>query len=645
MDLVLGTAGHIDHGKTSLVRALTGINCDRLEEERLRGITIELGFAWLDLPDGRRMGIVDVPGHERFVKTMVAGAAGIDCVLLVIAADEGVMPQTREHLDICQFLGVRSGLIVLTKTDLVEPDLLEMAREDARAAVSGTFLAESPILDVSSATGQGIDNLKESIFRMASQVRASQGTDIFRLPVDRVFTLKGHGTVVTGTLISGTCGQGEEVCLMPNNLPARARSLQSHGQRIETGHRGMRCAMNLQGIEVAAIQRGDVVAAPDTLFPSRRWMVRLTCLASAPHGLHQRMEAHFHHGSRECAARIVFRDRDELAPGDSAIAEVHFPTPMAGIFGDHCVLRAHAPLRTVAGGILLDPLPSLLRKRDPRFSQKMAVYQELDSLASAESANPKAIVERILFLQAAPGLDNRRLAVRSGLPAALLAKGVEAAEKTGAIIRWDNENHIGKEAFEACIEKCVARARELHAREPLKPSFAANALLVGWAEAFPTRFSQKVLAEAVQRGLLQTSGIGFKLASHTVSHDAEQSALLQKLRDLLMRGGVAPPFLKEIEELAGPDIKKTRRLINYLCDIGEVIKIQDGVYYHKPALEKIVSQAREWLVSNASLDIAGMRDLFGVSRKYAVPLLEYMDSIRMTRRVGNIRQLVKKADT
>ena len=304
MSVVMGTAGHIDHGKTSLVRALTGIDCDRLEEEKRRGITIELGFAWAVMPDGERLGIVDVPGHERFVKNMVAGASGVDFVMLVIAADEGVMPQTREHLEICSLLGIRRGFVALTKIDMVDADWLALVTEDVRQFVAGSFLEGAPIFPVSASTGEGLDALKKYIFDSVKKMPTRDSSDIFRLPVDRVFTLKGHGTVVTGTVASGAVEAGEEVCIQPQGTLSRARSLQCHGDPAEVVRTGRRCAMNVQGVEVDDIHRGDVVCRPGTLFPSRRWLVRLSSLGSAPRPLRQRTEVHFHHGTRECAARV-----------------------------------------------------------------------------------------------------------------------------------------------------------------------------------------------------------------------------------------------------------------------------------------------------------------------------------------------------
>lgn len=646
MDAVLGTAGHIDHGKTSLVRALTGINCDRLEEEKRRGITIELGFAWLDMPDGRRLGIVDVPGHERFVKAMVAGASGIDCMMLVIAADEGIMPQTREHLDICALLGVRSGIVALTKTDMVDEDWLEMVKEDISANLRGTFLENAPVIPVSSATGSGIEALREAVFKLVASLPPRFGTDILRLPVDRVFTLKGFGTVVTGTLVSGSCRQGDEIALMPGGKTARARSLQVHGKAKEEAHAGQRCAMNLQGIEVADIGRGDTVCHPGQLFPARRWILNLACLPSAPLPLRQRMEIHFHHGSRECSARVVFRDRNELLQGETAIAELHFSQPMAGIFGDHCVIRSHSPLRAIGGGVLLDPLPTVLRKRDPLFPQKFALYQKLASLAetSANSQDgeiPLELTRLALSLREAPGADEKRLAVLTGLPSNILAASLESLAKAGEAICWDaaGKSWIGKKTFETSLENCLIRARDLHEREPLKNAFAQKSLFSGWGEGLPPKFAQKVLEEAVNRGLLKVDGNGVKLADHEICLDENQERLLGKFLDIYEKNGFAPPFLKELCEALNVDQKTALPIHAHMCERGELIRIQDGVYYHKPALEKILSLAREWFKTHDNLDVGGMKTMLDVSRKYAIPLLEYMDGAGITYRVGNFRRL------
>lgn len=652
MDIILGTAGHIDHGKTSLVASLTGIDCDRLEEEKRRGITIELGFAWMDLPDGRRLGIVDVPGHERFVKNMVAGASGVDCVMLVIAADEGVMPQTKEHLEICSLLGIRSGLVALTKTDLVDDEWLDFVTSDIREALGGTFLAHAPIVPVSSSTGAGLENLRKEITKLVYSLPATAKSDILRLPVDRVFSVKGFGTVVTGTIISGSCAQGEKLCLEPSGRLARARNLQVHNVPVQKAHAGQRCAVNLQGLDVTEIERGDIVARPDTLFPANSWFIRLNCLKSSPLPIRQRMEVHFHHGSKECPARIIFRDRNQLEPGQSAIAEVKFTQPMAAVYGDHCVLRAHSPLRAIGGGTVINPLPLGLKKRDSDYSQKMALLEELgacqiDNPDHLAPKSPRKLVTIAFSLCRAPGTDFRHLQVLSGLDRPTLNATLTELEQEGAIVCWDKANDcwISRKSLYDCMEKCRLTAENLHEKEPLKTSFAPGALVAGWGEGLPQKFIQELLDLAVREGILAMEGPGLKLAAHKTSIDGEDAKILDTLAEKIGDGGATPPFIKELIEEYGEEngwnIKRLNPLLNYLCDTGKLLKLQEGVYYDKEEFAKIKNKILAWFAEHDELEVGNMKTILGVSRKYAIPILEYLDAVRLTFRVGNKRHLRK----
>lgn len=653
MAVVLGTAGHIDHGKTSLVRALTGIDCDRLQEEKRRGITIELGFAWVDLPGGERLGIVDVPGHERFVKNMVAGAAGVDFVMLVIAADEGIMPQTREHLEICSLLGIRTGLVALTKTDMVDADWLEMVQEEVRGFLQGTFLENAPIFPVSATTGDGVDTLRDHLTRMAAELPAQRRSDIFRLPVDRVFSMKGHGTVVTGTVISGVCNLGDELRFMPPDLPTRARGLQRHGKAAESVQPGQRCAVNVQGLDVEEIERGFVLARPGELFPSNRWLVRLTCLSSAPRAMRQRVEIHFHHGTRECAARVVFRDRDKLAPGETALAELRFKEPMVGVFGDHCVLRAYSPLRTVAGGLLVSPLPPELRAKDTELADKLRLLQELPELRDAAEATGggkaeakardearAALVRGALTLRGIEGADEARLRALTGLARSAVEAALQLLSTRGDATCWDKENRcwIGKIPFEKLLAASLERGADLHRREPLKPGFTRGALCTGWSRNLPPKLVQKVLDQAIKQGDLVIEGEGLRLQSHTVSLAADQAGLRQKLLDAHSSAGLTPPNAKDVLEELGVTPKEAAPVLRLLCETGDLVKIKDGLYYHGPALADILERVRGWFTTHDNLDVGGLKELLGLSRKYLIALLEYMDNERITVRVGDQRR-------
>ena len=377
MPVVMGTAGHIDHGKTTLIRALTGTDCDRLEEEKRRGITIELGFAELPLPGGRSLSVVDVPGHEKFVRTMVAGASGVDFVLLVIAADEGVMPQTREHLEICSLLGVRDGIVALTKIDAVDEEMLELAREDATAFLAGSPLENAPVMPVSARGGEGLEALKNALAELEAHLAPVRSQDLFRLPVDRIFTLRGHGTVVTGTMIAGSVSVGDIVEIVPSGLQSKVRSLQSHGESVTTAPAGRRTAVNIPDLAVEQMQRGEVLTFPNTLFPTYSWVLMSSCLPSSPRPLRHRAEVHFHHGSREIQARLYFTDRDKLLPGDSCLCEARFEEPLAAVFGDRCVIRSFSPLRTVAGAVVLNPLGVDLRRRSRGFARRCDLLASL----------------------------------------------------------------------------------------------------------------------------------------------------------------------------------------------------------------------------------------------------------------------------
>lgn len=643
MAVVLGTAGHIDHGKTSLVRALTGIDCDRLEEEKRRGITIELGFAWADMPNGERLGIVDVPGHERFVRNMVAGASGVDFVMLVIAADEGVMPQTREHLEICSLLGIRRGFVALTKIDMVDEDWLALVTEDVRQFLSGTFLEGAPIFPVSASTGQGLDALKNYVFDSVKKMPSREGADIFRLPVDRVFTLRGHGTVVTGTVASGAVEAGEEICIQPQGTLSRARSLQCHGESAEVVRAGRRCAMNVQGMEVDDIRRGDVICRPGTLFPSRRWLVRLSCLASAPRPLRQRTEVHFHHGTRECAARVRFYDRDRLAPGESCLAELRFSEDMIGLFGDHCVLRAYSPLRTVAGGLVISPLPPELRARDPQRNDKLALLARLPELAAPDYITAHTVADlarAALELSGPAGTDIPHLQVLTGLAATPLHKRLLDMASRGDVLCWDKENRawISSVGLQRLLDACVARAGECHRKEPLKPAISQGALCAGWSAGLPPKLVQKVLELALKKELLVREGDGLRLPSHKVNLGGDEERLRSRLLEAHEKAGMTPPNLREVLEQLEVTEKQAAPVLRLLCEEKRLVRLKDGLYCSRMAVDEVLDKVRTWFTEHDDLDVGGLKTLLGLSRKYLIALLEYMDREKITVRVGDKRQ-------
>lgn len=635
MPIVLGTAGHIDHGKTSLVRALTGIDCDRLEEEKRRGITIELGFAHCPLPDGTLLGIVDVPGHERFVKHMVAGAAGIDVLMLVIAADEGVMPQTREHLDICTLLGIRHGFVALTKVDMVERDWLELAIDDIQTFLKGTFLADAPILPVSAVTGAGIEALRTHVLAQAHDVRPQRGSDIFRLPVDRVFTMKGHGTVLTGTIIAGQTAVGREAVLLPSGIATKVRAIQAHGHSAEHAVAGQRCAVNVQGVDVDSALRGEVLCHPRTLFAARRWIARLTCLASAPRGLRNRTEVHLHHGTREVAARLYFFDRDRLNPGETALTEVRLAEPMVGLFGDRCVVRAYSPLRTVAGGMVLHPLDCVLRRKDADFAARFAALQHLPEISNIDH---ESLVLAQLNIAGSQGISAARLAVLTALGTRSLEKILQQCASKGLAVCFDKEDlrWIAMPALNALMETCCARAGDFHKREPLKPGMARGVLTHGW----PPKLAHVVVERCLRAHTLLAEGDILRLPSHSVSLADDQQGVREKLLASYQQGGLTPPNLKEVLDSLGVDTKKAAPMLALLVQEKALVRVKEELYYSATVVEDITARVRAWFATHDDLDPAGMKDILeGASRKYCIPMLEYLDRERVTMRVGDKRQL------
>lgn len=645
MAIVMGTAGHIDHGKTSLVRCLTGIDCDRLEEEKRRGITIELGFAFCDLPGGGRLGIVDVPGHEKFVKNMVAGASGIDFVMLVVAADEGVMPQTREHLEICSLLGIRHGLVAVTKIDMVDPELRELAIEDITDFLKGTFLEGAPLFPVSSMTGEGVDALREYIVAQEKILAPKRRTDLFRLPVDRVFTLKGHGTVVTGTMISGAIRVGDPLVLLPRGLETRARSLQSHGVSVDVAEAGHRTAVNVQGLDVADVERGDVLALPGTLFPADRWLVRLTCLSSSPRALRHRVEVHFHHEAREVPARLYFLDRERLAPGETALCEVRTEIPLVGVFGDHCVVRAFSPLRTVAGGVVLNPLDEGLRRKD-------ATPERIDSLLGLIDVDEETLVRTQIELAGSRGASLAVLSVLTNLDSRRLDRHLQSLSGKGKIFCFDREEkgYVAAPTVDLLCTRCLAVAEAFHARDPLKPGMARGTLMSGgsgpkkWNQGIPQKLAFFIVERLLRSGKLVSEGDVIRTAGHTVSLASDQAGLHDAILKLYADGGFTPPTLKEALEACKTNVKAALPVYKVLCTEGELIKIKEELYYHAPIVQQLKERMQAWFATHDDLDPAGFKELSGgLSRKYAIPLLEYFDRERVTIRVGDRRQLRGKS--
>jgi len=607
--LVAGTAGHIDHGKTVLVKALTGIDTDRLAEEKRRGISIELGYAYLDLPDGSRVGLVDVPGHERFVRTMVAGAAGIDFVILVVAADDSVMPQTREHLAILNLLGVRDGLVALTKTDLVDSELVELVELETREAVAGTFLAEAPIIPCSGITGEGIEDLRATIAAVAARVPERGIEAPARVPIDRSFTVAGHGTVVTGTVVNGTLAVGETVEILPRGAGARLRGLEVHGQSVQSVRAGQRAALNLAGVKHDELSRGDVVCARGHFAPTLMVDGLVRLLAAAARPLEHGASVAFHLGTSEVAGRLALLEAPELPPGGEALAQVRLAEPVVARRGDHFILRTVGGDATLGGGEVLDAHP-LKHRRHRADAAEAAVPLRLSALVPL-------LAEHRERIEAACG-D----AVRS-VPA-----GDDAWLYTDAL--------LGR----ARQRTTEALARH-HAARPLLDTGLTPAELA--AQIDPTRqltddVVSAMMSELVAEGLLREAGGTYALASHRVELSAEQAAIRQAILEACQARPFAPPTEADLrQELRFPD-GEIAAVYESMLRSGDLVDCE-VCGFHPEAVSAAWAKLEAYLKEHGAATISEFRDLLGTTRRYALGLITCFDAQSRTVRDGDVRRL------
>lgn len=619
--IVLGTAGHIDHGKTSLVRELTGIDTDRLAVEKARGITTELGFARLDI-GGRRIAVVDVPGHERFIKSMVAGATGLDLVLLIVAADEGVMPQTREHLDICDLLGIRRGLIVLTKLDLVEPDWLTLVSADVRAAVAGTFLAEAPLVPVSVRSGDGLDHLRGEIAAIVDALPPRDGGGLFRLPIDRIFTVKGFGTVVTGTVLGGTVRIGDELEVIPSGLRGRVRGIEVHGTAAETAQAGHRAALNLGGISVEDLTRGDLLAHPDRVAGSHILDVELRVVSGAAGPLPAKGKVLLHHGTAQRVATYVLLDGEALAPGGCGLAQLRInrDAMVGALPGDHFIVRGFAANTTggstLGGGRVIRVLAPKARSRegharavgmfaDARLEQRIG----LDVRAAASAGRTRRDLER-----------------RLGISADELAEPLGTLVATGELL--DAADHYIHAEIVADIERHIATALQQTdgvGREELRTRLPA---------ALPARSYDIIIEQLAKRGMVVAVGDRVGKAAPRTSLSPSEQLLLSQLES----AGLEPPKPKELPALLRLSDSQVKAGLDRLVAAKLAVKIKPDLIMHSRTVDHIRARLVEFLDLHTTIDAQQWKELTGASRKYTIPLAEYFDGEKLTLRVGDVRR-------
>ena len=621
---VIGTAGHVDHGKSTLVKALTGIDPDRLREEKEREMTIDLGFAWLTLPSGRQVSVVDVPGHERFIKNMLAGVGGIDAAVLVIAADEGPMPQTDEHLAILDLLQIGRGIVALTKVDTVDDDWRDLVAEEIREKLLGSVLADAPIVPVSSLSGAGLDQLRTAIDEMLDDVPPHDERGRPRLPIDRVFTISGFGTVVTGTLIDGPLDIGQEIEIQPSGKRGRVRGLQSHRSKVERALPGTRTAVNLSGLAVEDLARGEVLTTPDWLAPTRIIDAQLRLLPEAPLALEQNDEVSFFAGSSETLARVTLLNDQRLEPGEESWVQFRFPEPIAVVKGDRFIIRQPSPSLTIGGGVVIDPHP----KRHRRFRTDV-----IDSLEVLAAGTPTEIVAQAIGGQP---IELRALSRAVTLPEADLRAAVDDLIANGEVLLLRRAGDgplvptsilMRADAFEAFTRQLRQTLAAFHMRNPLRRGMAKEE--VRSRNGIAARMFEEILARAATNGDLAVEGDILRLPEHQIRFTAEQRQRIDRYLAALRADPHTPP--------APSAFGIEPELAIALAETGEVVRVDDNIVFARDTFEEIQREVLEIIAREQRITLSQFRDHFGSSRKYAQAVLEYLDDRRVTRRVGDER--------
>ena len=619
---VIGTAGHIDHGKSTLVKALTQIDPDRLEEEKRRGMTIDLGFAYLLLPSGRRVGIVDVPGHQRFLKNMLAGVHGMDAVMLVVAADEGPMPQTREHLAIIDLLAIQHGLVVLTKADLVDAAWLRLMREEVAGLIQGTAMQRVPIVAVSGTSGEGLDELRAALDAELAQTQPRPDVGRPRLPVDRSFAMAGFGTVVTGTLVGGALRQGAEVIVMPGERRVRIRGLQQHNRPVEEARPGSRTAVNLSGVDHSQLRRGHVLALPGTLPVTQRLDARLVVLPDAAQPLRHRQRLLIYHETAEVMVELSLLERDELRPGEEGWAQLFVDSPMVALDGDRFILRVPSPATTVAGGVIVDSAPRRHRRRDGMV---------LSDLELRERADPGTAVV-LELAKHAWGLSEAELGRRLGRSKLQLDDTLAPVVDRGAIRRLASRC-VTRDQWDRLSARVTTALNAYHQAQPLRPGMSKEELRS--RTGIPAELFTPALGSLTSDGIVVERNGEVAAAGHRQGLTPEQeSAAVGVLADLERQPFSPPPLADLVRRHQLPPA-----LLQYLITQGRVVRVNDDTVFARSAYDAAVSRLRAHLTEHRTLTVAAARDVLGSTRRYVLPLLEWLDAQKITRRVGDDRIL------
>lgn len=640
MEVIVGTAGHIDHGKTALVKALTGIDADRLPEEKRRGITVDLGFAEMSIGDAH-FGFVDVPGHERFVKNMLAGASGIDLVILVIAANEGVMPQTREHFDICRLLGIKNGIIALTKTDLADSEIFELAKLETEELVANSFLEHSPIIGVSSRTGEGIDQLRDELRLTVDRLPARNFSHVGRLPIDRSFSIKGFGAVVTGTLASGEIKEGAEMQLFPRGEKVRVRGLQAHGRTASVVKAGQRVAVNLGGLDHSRIIRGMMLVEPDTLRLTQIVDAEVEVLPAGAKPLRSRQRVRIHLGTDEVLARIhILNENGEIAAGGKGFAQIRLEKPILAIPGERFIVRSYSPQVTIAGGRAIDVFAAKHRKRDLGAANER--LRKILDTGEDEAARVSVMLDEAGI----GGSSFSDLQASTGLRSETLRSAIKVGVDLGSII--DAAPHyVGKDSFNSLLSSAETAINKFHTGEPLSKGMPREALRERVFAFLAVEIFRAVIVSLEAKGKVVLEMETIRLASHKTELSPVETVLIENIRAIYKKAGLEVPKLDEglTHAAAGTHftIQQARVFFQLFLDSGEIVKVTDEFYFLHESVDRLIAMLRKYAdgITDRSIDVSRFKEIAGISRKYAIPLLEYYDRQKITQRVGDKRIVLK----
>lgn len=632
--VVIGTAGHIDHGKTTLIKALTGRETDTLKEEKDRGISINLGFTYFDLPSGKRAGIVDVPGHERFIKNMLAGVGGIDLVLLVIAADEGIMPQTREHINILELLDIKKGIVVLTKIDLVDREWIDFVREDIERELGATFLKDSPIVEVSSVTGTGIEELTKLMDKMTLELPERDNVTDYRIPVDRVFTISGFGTVITGTLISGILKEGDACEVYTKGIKTKIRGIQVHEQSVKEAYSGQRVAVNLAGVKTGEVERGDVISKPGIMENTLMLDCRLRYLKDASRVLKNRDRVRLYHGTSEILGRLVILDREEVKPGETALVQLRLESPMAARRGDKYVIRSYSPMITIGGGTILEPNP----KRHKAFDSQI-----IDELLLKEKGNPEDVIEQAIknSSRTFPRLDDIIKLSGKGIEnIENIINGLIGKNKVYRIASGEDSQYIHLDFINTLKIKSIEILDEYHRLNPLKMGISK--------EEFKSKILGKeikqrifdVLLELLEKDTIDMNAISLWKKGFTVKFDKRQEEIKNAIYSQYLNSKYQPPTPGDVLKAYGREEKAAKMVFDSLVESERLVKVSEDIYIESSNLESAKGILIDFIKGNSSITAGEFRDAIGASRKFAVAILEYFDMLKITKRIEDKRILV-----